>query len=298
MATAVATSPRLAELEETIGRGLETFVEVGEALREIRDAGLYKETHGTFEDYCEQRWSMSRPRAYQLMEATSVTQILSTTVDTPLPNERQARELLPLKNDEAKVVEVWRDLQEEHGGKLTAKLVKESVEHVLDGGRARDWAEPNPEPVPPRHDVHFSSETDEWATPQDLFDKLDAEFKFELDVCALDSSAKCPTYFTPETDGLNQDWKNFTCWMNPPYGDAIGEWMAKAADAAGKGATVVCLVPARVDTGWWWDYCLFGEIRFLRGRLKFGESKSGAPFPSALVIFGEGFSPRVKWWNR
>jgi phage N-6-adenine-methyltransferase len=146
--------------------------------------------------------------------------------------------------------------------------------------------------------VHNSSESDEWATPQDLFDELDAEFKFELDVCALDSSAKCPTYFTPETDGLNQDWKNFTCWMNPPYGDAIGEWMAKAADAAGKGATVVCLVPARVDTGWWWDYCLFGEIRFLRGRLKFGGSKTGAPFPSALVIFGEGFPPRVKWWAR
>jgi phage N-6-adenine-methyltransferase len=146
--------------------------------------------------------------------------------------------------------------------------------------------------------VHNSSATDEWATPQDLFDKLDAEFKFELDVCALDSSAKCPTYFTPETDGLNQDWKNFRCWMNPPYGDAIGEWMAKAADAAGKGATVVCLVPARVDTGWWWDYCLFGEIRFLRGRLKFGESTASAPFPSALVIFGPGFSPRVRWWQR
>lgn len=146
--------------------------------------------------------------------------------------------------------------------------------------------------------VHFSSATDEWATPQDLFDKLDAEFKFELDVCALDSSAKCPTYFTPETDGLAQDWKKFRCWMNPPYGDAIGDWIRKASEEAAKGATVVCLVKAATDTAWWWDYCLYGEIRFLRGRLKFGDAKAGAPFPSALVIFGEGFPPRVKWWQR
>lgn len=292
MSTAVETS-RLADLEATIARGLETFVEVGEALREIRDAGLYKETFDTFEDYCEQRWSMSRPRAYQLMEAATVTELLSTTVDNPdahgpggeyfvrsdghgTPNERQARELAPLRSQPERMVEAWQEASAD--GEPTAAKVREAVSR--------------------RMDVHYSSETDEWATPQDLFDELDAEFKFELDVCALDLSAKCPTYFTPQTDGLNQDWKNFRCWMNPPYGDVIGEWMAKAADAASKGATVVCLVPARVDTGWWWDYCLYGEIRFLRGRLKFGGSKTGAPFPSALVIFGEDFPPRVKWWRR
>lgn len=146
--------------------------------------------------------------------------------------------------------------------------------------------------------VHNSSATDEWATPQDLFDSLDAEFTFELDVCALDSSAKCPTYFTPQTDGLSKDWKKFRCWMNPPYGDAIGDWMRKASEEAAKGAVVVCLVPARVDTAWWWDYCLFGEIRFLRGRLKFGESKTSAPFPSAVVVLGPGYPPKVRWWER
>ena len=277
MTSAVATSPRLAELEATIGRGLETFVEVGEALREIHAAGLYRETHSTFEDYCDQRWSMSRPRAYELMQSATVVSAIADTGAVPPRNEAQTRPLAQLRERPEEMTEAWMEASAD--GEPTAAKVKEAVDRR-------------------RHDVHFSSETDEWATPQDLFDKLDAEFKFELDVCALDSSAKCPTYFTPETDGLNQDWKNFRCWMNPPYGDAIGEWMAKAADAAGKGATVVCLVPARVDTGWWWDYCLFGEIRFLRGRLKFGESKAGAPFPSALVIFGEGFPPRVKWWSR
>jgi phage N-6-adenine-methyltransferase len=281
MATAVATSPRLAELEATIGRGLETFVEVGEALREIRDSGLYKETHPTFEDYCDQRWEMSRPRAYELMQSATVVSAMADIAPSTPSNERQARELAPLRERPAEMAEAWQEASAD--GAPTAAKVKQAVERRVEPGRGF---------------TGYSSATDEWATPQDLFDKLDAEFKFELDVCALDSSAKCPTYFTPETDGLNQDWKNFRCWMNPPYGDVIGEWMAKAADAAGKGATVVCLVPARVDTGWWWDYCLFGEIRFLRGRLKFGGSKTGAPFPSALVIFGEGFPPRVKWWNR
>jgi phage N-6-adenine-methyltransferase len=276
MTTALAISPRLAELEETIERGLETFVEVGEALREIRDSGLYREAFSTFEDYCEQRWSLSRPRAYQLMEAATVTEVLSKNLDTPPRVESHAAALAPLRERPEEMTEAWMEASAD--GEPTAAKVKEAVSR--------------------RMDVHYSSETDEWATPQDLFDELDAEFKFELDVCALDSSAKCPTYFTPETDGLNQDWKNFRCWMNPPYGDVIGEWMAKAADAASKGATVVCLVPARVDTGWWWDYCLYGEIRFLRGRLKFGGSKTSAPFPSALVVFGEGFTPRVKWWAR
>lgn len=143
--------------------------------------------------------------------------------------------------------------------------------------------------------VHYSSATDEWATPQAFFDRLDDEFGFDLDVCALDSSAKCARYFTPETDGLAQDWTG-TCWMNPPYGSEIVEWVAKAHESAEEnGATVVCLVPARVDTGWWWDHCRYGEIRFLRGRLKFGDSETSAPFPSALVIFGR--PANVLWWE-
>jgi phage N-6-adenine-methyltransferase len=143
--------------------------------------------------------------------------------------------------------------------------------------------------------VHRSSERDDWETPQDLFDALDAEFHFELDVCALESSAKCGRYFTPADDGLAQKWTG-VCWMNPPYGEGIGAWMEKARLSAEAGATVVCLVPARVDTGWWWDNCLAGEIRFLRGRLRFSGGESAAPFPSAIVILGR--EPKVVWWER
>jgi len=132
--------------------------------------------------------------------------------------------------------------------------------------------------------VHFSSKTDEWATPQDVFDRLDAEFGFVLDVCATPENAKCPRYYTKRENGLLQKWEG-VCWMNPPYGREIGQWVKKAYTSALEGATVVCLLPARTDTGWWHDYCMKGEIRFVRGRLKFGDSKTNAPFPSAVVIF-------------
>lgn len=130
----------------------------------------------------------------------------------------------------------------------------------------------------------FKSGTGEWETPQDLFDRLNAEFRFDVDVCALASNAKCPRFFSPAEDGLKQDWTG-TCWMNPPYGRQIGNWIRKALESSLGGATVVCLVPARTDTIWWHAYAARGEVRFIKGRLHFGGAKHGAPFPSAIVIF-------------
>ena len=142
--------------------------------------------------------------------------------------------------------------------------------------------------------AHFSSASAEWATPQALFDLLDAEFGFTLDVCATKNNAKCPRFFTALQNGLEQSWANETCWMNPPYGDVIAAWMAKAAQEAAAATTVVCLVPARTDTAWWWDTARYGEVRFLRGRLQFGQSGT-APFPSAVVILGG--PAQVQWWE-
>ena len=132
--------------------------------------------------------------------------------------------------------------------------------------------------------VHFSSKTDLWYTPQDFFKKYDDVFKFETDVCATDDNAKCAKYYTEEMDGLSQEWRG-VCWMNPPYGRTIGKWMKKAYESSLSGTTVVCLVPARTDTNWWHDYAMKGDIEFIRGRLKFGGSKNSAPFPSAVVVF-------------
>jgi len=131
----------------------------------------------------------------------------------------------------------------------------------------------------------FTSNTPEWETPQDFFDKLDAEFNFMLDACATVDNTKCDSWYSPTIDGLSQLWPSCPIWMNPPYGRTIGKWVKKAYEASLNGSTVVCLVPARTDTAWWHDFCVKGEIRFIRGRLKFGGHKWNAPFPSAIVIF-------------
>ena len=133
--------------------------------------------------------------------------------------------------------------------------------------------------------IHFSSKTVEWSTPQEVFDVLDKEFDFTLDPCATAENAKCGRYFTNEDDGLKQDWGKERIFMNPPYGREISKWMKKAYDASSKGATVVCLPPARTDTKWWHDYAMRGEIYLIKGRLKFGNAKNSAPFPSAVVVF-------------
>lgn len=136
-------------------------------------------------------------------------------------------------------------------------------------------------------DVMFSSATDNWATPQDFFDKLNAEFHFDLDVCADEINHKCDKYYTKEQDGLQMPWKGIV-WCNPPYGREIGKWVRKALFASVGGATVVMLIPARTDTKWFHDYIYKRdnvEIRFVRGRLKFGNSKNSAPFPSMVVVF-------------
>ena len=136
-------------------------------------------------------------------------------------------------------------------------------------------------------DVHYSSKTNEWSTPQDFFDELDKEFNFTLDPCATSENAKCNKYFTVEDDGLKQDWSNDVVFMNPPYGREIKYWVQKAFEESLKGATVVCLIPARTDTTYWHNY-IFGkadDIRFIKGRLKFSGSKNPAPFPSAIIIY-------------
>ena len=134
----------------------------------------------------------------------------------------------------------------------------------------------------------FSSNTNEWATPRQFFADLDAEFHFNLDPCATDENHKCARYFTQEQDGLAQDWAGSRVFCNPPYGRAIADWVRKCWQESRKPDTlVVMLIPARTDTAYFHDYIYkqAREIRFIRGRLHFNESKSGAPFPSMVVVF-------------
>ena len=139
-----------------------------------------------------------------------------------------------------------------------------------------------------------SSLDDTWSTPRDFFEKLHAEFNFTLDAAALRSSAVVPNYLGPDHeygwrhDALTVEWDGASgggpVWLNPPYGREIGKFMKKANEEAKKGITVVCLVPSRTDTKWWWDSVIMHEVRFVNGRLKFGGQKNSAPFPSAVVV--------------
>lgn len=136
------------------------------------------------------------------------------------------------------------------------------------------------------NDVFFSCKTDEWSTPTEFYTKLNDEFGFTLDPCATNENHKCEKYYTINDNGLRYSWANEIVFCNPPY-SKCKEWIFKAwYEWFYNGSTIVLLVPARTDTKWFhqWVYNI-AEIRFIKGRLKFGDSKNSAPFPSMLVIY-------------
>lgn len=133
----------------------------------------------------------------------------------------------------------------------------------------------------------FSSNTNEWSTPKLFFEELNKEFNFTLDPCATAENHKCIKYYTIKENGLLQDWSNEVVFCNPPYGRALGVWVKKCYEEHIKhGVIVVMLIPARTDTIYFHDFIYNkSEIRFIKGRLKFNDSKQSAPFPSMLVIY-------------
>lgn len=137
-------------------------------------------------------------------------------------------------------------------------------------------------------DVLFSSKTDQWATPQDFFDKLNEEFHFTLDPCADEFNHKCDRFFSEKENGLVQDWSGETVFCNPPYGRETKKRVQKCFQEVHEGCCpcAVMLIPSRTDTQWFHQYIYQkAEVRFVKGRLKFGDSKNSAPFPSMVVIF-------------
>jgi site-specific DNA-methyltransferase (adenine-specific) len=132
----------------------------------------------------------------------------------------------------------------------------------------------------------------DWSTPQDLFDRLNEEFHFTLDPCADDFNHKCDRYYTEEQDGLQQDWSGERVFCNPPYGKDVPKWVKKCHDETRfRGCElVVMLIPARTDTRWFHDYIYHkaDEVRFVKGRIRFGGQTTNAPFPSMVVVFRRG----------
>lgn len=145
-----------------------------------------------------------------------------------------------------------------------------------------------------------SSKSNEWATPQEFYDKLDAEFGFTLDVASTNENCKASKCLTLADDGLLKDWSKDICWMNPPYGGHTGDWIKKAHEESKKGAVVVCLIVSSSDRSYWHEYIFpyASQIRFVRGRLHFNDSKSSAPFASAVVIFGGEYKEKIIYEKR
>ena len=133
----------------------------------------------------------------------------------------------------------------------------------------------------------FSSQTDNWSTPKYFFDLLNSEFCFSLDPYCTHENAKCKKHYTKEDDGLKHSWAGEVVFCNPPYGRDIGKWVRKGYEESLNGALVVMLLPARTDTRWFHEYIYHKakEIRFIKGRLKFGNSANSAPFPSMVVVY-------------
>lgn len=147
-------------------------------------------------------------------------------------------------------------------------------------------------------DAMTSSKSNEWCTPKSLFDSLNKEFHFTLDAAASDENHKCDKYYTIHTNGLIHSWKGETVFINPPYGGHVGKWVKKAYDESLDGATVVMLISSSTDRSYWHNYIFpyAKQIRFVRGRIRFSNHVSSAPFASAIVVFGnKEYDERFVW---
>lgn len=264
----------LDDLEGVIEKGLSGFVEVGTALSRIRDGKLYRETHSTFDDYCRERWSISRAHAYRQIEAAGVAAALSPVGD--IPSERVARELAPLKDDEAEPVETWREMRSQYGENLTAEKVRAAVSDRL---RTEQ-----------RVGVLNSSESTEWYTPAAVIDAA-REVLGDIDLDPASNAfaqnvVQATDYFDAETDGLAQPWSG-RVFMNPPYGAACPKFVAKALqeyEAGNVSAAVLLLSGYSFDTQWFrplWRYLLC----FTDGRIRFYNALGEPGRPSTASVF-------------
>ena len=150
--------------------------------------------------------------------------------------------------------------------------------------------------------VLHSSNSDEWSTPIDFYSKLDSIFQFTLDPCATDENHKCDKYYTIEDDGLSECWTGERVFVNPPYSEN-SRWLEKCySESRSADTVVVALIPSRTDTRYWHNYAMKAtHIYFVKGRLKFGEQKNSAPFPSAVLVFNnlsDGQPPNVSTMER
>ena len=281
----VVEQGRLEHNEAIIEKGLNTFVDVGNALAEIRDGKLYRDTHGTFEEYCQERWGISRPRAYQFIEAAETVGLLSTMVDTPPSSERQARPLTRLEPEEQ--IAAWQEAVETApNGKVTAAHVAEVVER-------RSGATP--------YNNHAMSDDpdydgDEWFTPAEYIEAARIVMGgIDLDPACNDVAAAivaAGVHYNKEDNGLSQPWFG-RVWLNPPYSmPLIKDFVMTAIDEyeSGRVTEAVILTNNSSDTAWFQSLLALYPACFTRGRIQFwrpGQTSFAARQGQVFFYLGE-----------
>jgi phage N-6-adenine-methyltransferase len=304
----------LQELETRIKAGLETFVDVGLCLLEIRDRRLYREKGYTrFEDYCREQWGWGRNYANRQIEAAKTAQILVPMGTIP-DSERQARELAPLvKADEQEAAKVWQELKEEHGDNLTAEKIRQAVKEKLKPEAPREQPSPATETadketpgieyVPqeeriilPESKPHVSYNTgnNEWYTPSEYIEAArNVMGEIELDPASshkANETVKALRYYTSENDGLSKQWIG-KVWMNPPYSvDLIYRFCEKLTWHYKEGDITEAIVLVNNATETNWFNILIeqaGAVVFPKGRVKFQTSNGsvGAPLQGQAIIY-------------
>lgn len=281
--------------EHVIREGEHVFITVGNALLTIRDKHLYRENGRTFEQYLTDEWpNISRRRAYQLMDAAVVAENVKD-LSHPL-NEWQALTLnrIDSPNDQRTILQ--RAVDTAPNGKVTAAHIEQTIKYFED--EENDTFDPPIEEAQAR-DLRkmrtntglFTSATPEWYTPHHIIDRVIELFgEIDLDPCsnAKDDAANVPAlnHYTVDDDGLAQPWLG-RVYMNPPYGDEIGPWVARLVQAyqSEEITDAVALLPGRTDTAWFQPLFAY-PICFVRGRLKFSGSDNSATFPSVIVYLG------------
>lgn len=268
----------LARNEEIVERGLNTFVEVGQALMIIRDNHLYRQSYSTFEDYCRERWGIKRQRAYELMDAAKVVGYLSEISDILPIRESHAAPLSTLEPDQQR--EAWQKaIDTAPDGKITAAHVQSVVDEIK-------------RPV----SYHVSDDSYEWYTPAEYIEAARGVMgSIDLDPASCDTAQvtiQAGTYYTKEVDGLKQIWRG-NVWLNPPYNMPLVEQFIDRVVSdyqAGVITSAIVLTNNSTDTGWFHKLIRY-PVCFTRGRIKFYSGDENLATRQGQAIFYLGDNP-------
>lgn len=290
----------LERCEVVIKQGLQTFIEVGQALMTIRDKKLYRIGFKTFEEYCLEKWSISRPKAYQLIEAANVISGLSTMVDILPQSERQTRPLTSLEPEIQK--EVWTEVVKTHGDNITAAKVQEVANKWKEVNDEVKQAKANPIFAPDieviieekKSKAHVSNNTgeNEWYTPECYIKSARIVMgSIDLDPASsgiANQTVKANLIYTQEDDGLIKEWFG-NVWMNPPYSQPlIYQFIEKLIESDNIKQAII-LVNNATETKWGQLLIKHSDaVCFHQGRIRFIDKYGNlgdAPLQGQMICY-------------